>query len=77
MSDIHFAGSILQSTQVQRQQEIQRSRDIRRQQELEKDVAMQDDQLEHQVESTAEPGAVRAHRVDDAPPPQAHVDIKA
>jgi hypothetical protein len=77
MSDIHFAGAILQSTQVQRQQEIQRSRDIRRQQELEKDMAMQDDQLEHQVESTAESGATRSHQVDDAPPPQVHVDIRA
>jgi hypothetical protein len=49
-----LAGSLLQSTQMQRQQAAEKQRQTRRVQVLEKDVAAQDDQLEHQVESTDE-----------------------
>jgi hypothetical protein len=48
------AGSLLQSTAVQRQQSADKQRQVRRAQALQRDVAAQDDQLEHQVESSEE-----------------------
>jgi hypothetical protein len=49
-----LAGSLLQSTAVQRQQSADKQRQVRRAQAIERDVAAQDDQLEHQVESSEE-----------------------
>src|SRR5947208_8285927 len=46
-----FAGSILQSTQVQHQQSADKSRQIRRHQTLGKNVAAPTDEFEHTVES--------------------------
>lgn len=49
-----LAAPLAQSTQVQHQQSADKSRQARRAQELSKDVALRDDQLEHQVESGEE-----------------------
>lgn len=49
-----LAGSYAQSTQVQRQQSADKQRQVRRTQVVQKNVALQDDQLEHQVESSEE-----------------------
>ena len=57
-----LTGAILQSTQVQRQQAAQRDRQVRREHLLAKDVAMQGDQLEHQVESSEEIRAIHEER---------------
>ena len=46
-----LAGSILQSTQVQRQSEADKQRQVRRAQALAKDVAARGDHFEHEVES--------------------------
>lgn len=62
-----YAGAILQSTQVQRQQAAQKSQQLRRAQLLEKNVAMQDDQLEHSVESSEELHPVHEDRDEDHP----------
>ncbi len=47
-----FTGSILQAPTVQRQQAAQKDRQLRRVSDLEKNAALDDDQLEHQVESS-------------------------
>jgi hypothetical protein len=60
-----YVGAILQSTQVQRQQAVQKDRQVRRQQELTKNVAMQDDQLEHAVESSEELKPIHEERKED------------
>jgi len=53
MSQINpFTGSILQAPQVQRQQATDKDRHLRRASDLSKNAALQDDQLEHQVESS-------------------------
>ena len=53
MSQINpFIGSILQATDVQRQQADTKDRRLRRVADLAKDSALVDDQLEHQVESS-------------------------
>jgi hypothetical protein len=55
MSQINpFVGSILQSTQAQRQQATERDRQVRRARDTAKDSALTGDQLEHQVESSEE-----------------------
>ena len=55
MSQINpFTGSILQAPQVQRQQATDKDRHLRRASDLSKNAALQDDQLEHQVESSEE-----------------------
>jgi hypothetical protein len=46
-----FSGYVAQGTQVERLQAAEKSRQVRREQTLSKNVAAQDDQLEHQVES--------------------------
>lgn len=60
-----LVGSILQSTQVQRQQAAAKSRDARRAMEIEKNIALQDEQLEHQVESSEELKPIREERQSD------------
>jgi hypothetical protein len=49
-----LANTLLQSTQVQRQQSAEKQRQVRRTQALSKDVATRDDEMEHQVESSEE-----------------------
>jgi hypothetical protein len=60
-----FVGSVVQSTQVQRQQAAAKDRDVRKAREMEKNLALQDDQLEHQVESSEELKAIREERPSD------------
>jgi len=60
-----YAGSVLQSTQVQRQQSVQKDRQLRRLQELARNVALQDDQLEHSVESSEELSPIHEDRDQD------------
>jgi hypothetical protein len=53
MSQINpFTGSILQAPQVQRQQATDKDQHLRRASDLSKNSALQEDQLEHQVESS-------------------------
>jgi hypothetical protein len=53
MSDINpFAGTILQSTQVQHQQSADKTRQVRRQQSVKKNVAASTDEYEHSVENS-------------------------
>jgi hypothetical protein len=47
-----FSGYVAQGAQVERLQAAEKSRQVRREQTLAKNIAAQDDQLEHQVEST-------------------------
>ena len=55
MSQINpFTGSILQSTQVQRQQATEKDRQVRRAAEKVRNAALTDDAAEHQVESSEE-----------------------
>jgi hypothetical protein len=55
MSQINpFAGSILQSTQAQRQQAVERDRQVRRARDTAKNSALSGDELDHQVESSEE-----------------------
>ncbi|HEY1686322.1 MAG TPA: hypothetical protein VGG19_16260 [Tepidisphaeraceae bacterium] len=49
-----LSGAILQTGYVQQQQSAEKSAQLRRSQELEKDAALEDDELEHQVESSGE-----------------------
>jgi len=53
MSQINpFTGSILQAPQVQRQQAADKDRQLRRVNDRAKNAALNDDTLEHQVESS-------------------------
>jgi hypothetical protein len=55
MSQINpFTGSILQSTQAQRQQAAERDRQVRRANEQARNSALTQDTTEHQVESSEE-----------------------
>jgi len=49
-----LAGYLQQSVQVERSASDAKQRQVRRSQILEKNVATQDDEMEHQVESTEE-----------------------
>lgn len=60
-----LVGSILQSTQVQRQQSTAKAREVRRAQEIVKNIAIQDDVLDHQVESSEELKPIREERQSD------------
>lgn len=66
MSQINpFSGYVAGSAQVQRQQAADKDRQVRRAQQLTKNVALEDDQLEHQVESAEELKPVREQRDQD------------
>jgi hypothetical protein len=53
MSSINpFSGYLAQGSQTERAQAAEKARQIRRSQELSRNIARQDDSLEHQVEST-------------------------
>jgi hypothetical protein len=53
MSQINpFTGSVLQAPQVQRQQAADKDRQLRRVSDQAKNAALNDDKLEHQVESS-------------------------
>ncbi|HVT89809.1 MAG TPA: hypothetical protein VHD56_13220 [Tepidisphaeraceae bacterium] len=55
MSQINpFTSSILQSPQVQRQQAADKDRQLRKAVERSRDSSLDEDQLEHQVESSEE-----------------------
>ena len=52
MSSINpFSGYLAQGSQTERTQAAEKSAQIRRRQQLSKNIAQQDDALEHQVES--------------------------
>jgi hypothetical protein len=60
MSQINpFTGSILQSTQVQRQQATDKDRQVRRAQDQTRDSSLAQDTVEHQVESSEELGPIQ------------------
>ena len=61
-----FSGYVAQGSQVERTQAADKTRQVRRTQDLSKNVALQDDQLEHQVESSDAVAAVH----DDQQPNQ-------
>ena len=61
-----FSGYVAQGSQVERTQAADKTRQVRRTQDLSKNVALQDDQLEHQVESSDAVAAVH----DDQQPSQ-------
>ncbi len=76
MSQInHFAGSVLQATQVQKQQETEKNRQVRRANALLKNIAVEDDRLEYQVESPEEIKPIREESREGHEPP--HVDLTA
>ena len=92
MSSINpFSGYLAQGSQVERTQAAEKSRQIRRAQQLAKNIAQQDDNLEHQVESpdtvsgasgeqkSKEQGKSknRGKRKAGSDDGQPHVDIKA
>jgi hypothetical protein len=60
-----FTGSILQSTQVQRQQSAAKDREVRQAREMEKNIAARDDEVDHQVESSEELKPIREERRSD------------
>jgi len=91
MTDFNpLSGAVLGSTQAQHQIDIEKQRQLRRTQTLRKNVAANDDQLEHQVESSDQVPAVqdenkgqpqdrrndsrRRHPGKDQRP---HIDVKA
>jgi hypothetical protein len=49
-----LAGALMGGAQAQQQVDVEKQRQLRRAQALRKNVALQDDQLEHQVESSEE-----------------------
>jgi hypothetical protein len=65
-----FSGYVAQGSQVERLQAAEKTRQARREQVLSKDVAAQDDQMEHQVESTD--AIVSIHDDQQTPPRQQH-----
>ena len=81
MSQINpFTGSILQAPQVQRQQATDKDRHLRRASNLAKNAALQDDQLEHQVESSDAVTPVHEDDQKNAPQkrkPARHSDAKS
>jgi len=63
MSQINpFAGSILQTPQVQKQQSAEKDRQVQRTREAQKNAALLDDKLEHQVESSEELKPTEEHQ---------------
>ena len=61
-----FSGYVAQGSQVERAQAADKTRQARRTQDLSKNIALQDDQLEHQVESADAVAPIH----DDQQPPQ-------
>jgi predicted helicase len=80
-----IAGSILQSTPLQRQQASEKARQLRHVQQLEKNIAAEDDRLEHQVESSEELKNIHEdqsqgqsqQRKPKQEPPKPTLDVKA
>lgn len=54
-----FSGYLAQGSHVERTQATDKSRQIRRAQQLSRDVALRDDEMEHQVESSDAPSALK------------------
>lgn len=83
-----LAGSILQSTQVARQQAVSKAAQVRRKQQLQRNVAQRDDEMEHQVESSEEltpthdrdaqgQGKQGQHKKRDDDQDRPHIDLRA
>ena len=62
-----LAGYLQQSVQVERSASDDKQRNVRRTQVLEKNVAAQDDELEHQVESTEDIVQIHDEQKDQPP----------
>jgi len=62
-----LAGYLQQSVQVERSASDDKQRNVRRSQVLEKNVAAQDDELEHQVESTEDIVQIHDEQKDQPP----------
>jgi hypothetical protein len=62
-----LAGYLQQSVQVERSASDDKQRQVRRSQVLEKNVATQDDELEHQVESTEDVVQIHDEQKDQPP----------
>ncbi len=76
-----LAGYLQQSVQVERSASDQKQREVRRAQVLEKNVATEDDELEHQVESTEDVVEIHDEQHEQPPskrskrhPPQPPID---
>ena len=71
MSSINpFSGYVAQGGQVERAAATDKSRQIRRQQVLTKNIAVRDDELEHQVESSDAIAAVHDDQQQQKNPSQ-------
>jgi hypothetical protein len=92
MTDFNpLAGAILGSSQAQQLSDLQKERQLRRAQTLRKNIAVRDDQLEHQVESGEEISSIhdapdehaqqQSNRDPRPPKPKddgkPHIDVKA
>jgi hypothetical protein len=67
-----FSGYVAQGTQVERAQVTDKTRQIRRTQELSKNVALRDDEMEHQVESSDTVGSATDDQGSGQPSQQQH-----
>jgi hypothetical protein len=75
MSSINpFSGYVAQGGQVERAAATDKSRQIRRQQVLSKNIAVRDDELEHQVESSDAIAAVKDDQQQNSPQQQQRKD---
>jgi hypothetical protein len=80
-----LTGSILQSAYVARQQAASKAAQIRRSQQLQRNVAVRDDEMEHQVESAeeltptkdGEAGKGKQKKKKDSGDDKPHVDLTA
>lgn len=84
-----IAGSILQGPQASQEQSADKVRQLRRQRQMQRNIAVQDEQMEYQVESAEELSAIREERDSDhrrRQPPQypaaddndePHIDLTA
>ncbi|MCC6424539.1 MAG: hypothetical protein IT447_13780 [Phycisphaerales bacterium] len=62
-----ITGSILQGPTASQQQSAEKTSQLRRQRQMQRNIAVQDEQLEYQVESAEELSAIREERNQDHP----------
>ncbi|MCC7351686.1 MAG: hypothetical protein IT446_14085 [Phycisphaerales bacterium] len=62
-----ITGSILQGPTASQQQSADKTSQLRRQRRMQRNIAVQDEQLEYQVESAEELSAIREERNSDHP----------
>lgn len=67
-----FSGYVAQGTQVERAQATDKTRQIRHTQDLSKNVALRDDEMEHQVESSDAVGSATDDQGSGQPAQQQH-----